>query len=157
MTCTNIWCNYEFCWICGNQYDNSHYKNPFSTCFGLQESTFESKFARYRSARILKCFGLFIFLICIIFPIIICFFSFVIVGIYFVTFILDESNLKRLKFKNIFLNKIFYILVYLNYTIISFSLLSLGYICFVIVIIMIPFFCIVQKIKMKKTEENEYI
>ena len=157
MTCTNIWCNYEFCWICGNQYDNSHYKNPFSTCFGLQESTFESKFAKYRSARVLKCFGLFILLICIIFPIIICFFSFVIVGIYFVTFILDESNLKRLKFKNIFLNKIFYILVYLNYTIISFSLLSLGYICFVIVIIMIPFFCIVQKIKMKKTEENEYI
>ncbi len=157
MTCTNIWCNYEFCWICGNHYDNSHYKNPFSTCFGLQESTFESKFARYKSVRVLKCFGLFIFLIFVIFPIIICFFSFFVVGIYFVTFILDGSHLKRLKLKNNLLNKVFYISVYLNYAIISLSLMSLGYICFVIFIIFIPIFCIIQRINKKKKEENEYI
>ena len=157
MTCSNIWCNYEFCWICGNKYDSSHYKNPFSTCFGLQESTFESKFARYKSARVLKCFGLFIFLIFVIFPIIICFFSFVVVGIYFVTFILDGTHLKRLKLKKTLLNKVFYISVYLNYAIISLSLLSFGYICFIIFIIFVPIFCIIQRINKKKIEENEYI
>ena len=30
MTCTNIWCGYEFCWICNSKYDDSHYKNPLS-------------------------------------------------------------------------------------------------------------------------------
>ena len=157
MTCSNIWCNYEFCWICGKQYDNSHYKNPFSICFGLQESKFESKFAKYKSIRILKCLLIFILLICIIFPIIIVLFSFFVVGIYFVTFILDGTYLKRLKLKNQILNKIFYFLVYLNYIVLALSLLSLGYLCFGILVIVIPIYCHIQRNDKRKIDENEYI
>ncbi len=156
MTCSNIWCNYEFCWICGNQYDKSHYKNPLSICFGLQESKFESKFAKYKSIRVLKCLLIFILLICIVFPIIIVLFSFIVVGIYFVTVILVGTNFKKLKLKNQILKKIFYIFVYLNYTVLALSLLSFGYLCFGILVIEIPILFIYKKMRKGKFKMNIY-
>ena len=36
MTCANKACNYEFCWICMEPYNQTHYNNAASPCFGLQ-------------------------------------------------------------------------------------------------------------------------
>ena len=51
MTCTNIWCGYEFCWICNGKYEESHYKNPISMCFGLADSDKDKILLKYSFAK----------------------------------------------------------------------------------------------------------
>ena len=74
--CINIWCNYEFCWICGNKYEPSHYRNPLSTCFRLQESEFQGRLIESNRIRRLRCILIILLLILILLPIICIFFSF---------------------------------------------------------------------------------
>ena len=35
MTCKNLLCNYQFCWICEKEFTSNHYTNIFSFCFRL--------------------------------------------------------------------------------------------------------------------------
>lgn len=153
MTCMNIWCNYEFCWICGRAYDNSHYKNPFSVCFGLGESDYKSKFSKYKSARVAKCVIIFLLLIFVAFPIIMIFFSFVVIGIYMVMFVLDGSTMKNVKIKSKLLSKVFNILVYSSYGFISLASLGIGYLTLGILFLVVPILGIVNKCKRQKDEE----
>ena len=84
------------------------------------------------------------------------FISFIVVGIYFVTVILVGTNFKKLKLKNQILKKIFYIFVYLNYTVLALSLLSFGYLCFGILVIEIPILFIYKKMRKGKFKMNIY-
>jgi hypothetical protein len=154
MTCTNVLCNYEFCWICMKKYEPNHYKNPFSTCFGLKISE-DTKFQKYKCLRILNCIVIFIGLIFIVFPIIIALFSFILVWTYFVIFILEEPNIKNIKIKSNILKKLFYIIMYLFYGVISIPNLTLGYIIEGIIILAIPILTIINSYRKKKEEERD--
>ena len=154
MTCTNVLCNYEFCWICMKKYEPNHYKNPFSTCFGLKISE-NSKFQKYKCLRILNCIVIFIGLICIVLPIIIALFSFILVWSYFVIYILEEPNIKNIKIKSNIMKKIFYIIMYLFFGVISIPNLTLGYIIEGIIILAIPILSCVNTYRKKKEEERE--
>ena len=154
MTCTNVLCNYEFCWICMKKYEPNHYKNPFSTCFGLKISE-NSKFQKYKCLRILNCIVIFIGLICIVLPIIIALFSFILVWAYFLIFILEEPNIKNIKIKSNIMKKIFYIIMYLFFGVISIPNLTLGYIIEGIIILAIPILSCVNSYRRKKEEERE--
>lgn len=155
MTCQNIWCNYEFCWICDNQYDSSHYKNPFSICFGLEESSSESKFSKYKSIRIAKCIAIFLFLIFVGLPILLAFSSFLFIGIYVMTFVLDGSTMKNIKFSNQKVSEAFHIILYCFYALISIASIPFGYLAFAGVIIGLPIICICNRISNEKEEEAE--
>lgn len=154
MTCLNPWCNYEFCWICDGLYENTHYKNPFSICFGLSESDHESKFSRYKSIRVLKCLVIFLLLIFIILPIVMLLFSFVVVGLYVVSFVLDGSAMKNIKLKNKYLNTFFYFLVYMFYVSLSIASIPLGYIAICLLILSPPVVCIIKRCKRVNEEER---
>ena len=154
MTCMNIWCGYEFCWICENMYDNSHYKNPFSVCFGLGVSDFTSKFSRYKSARVAKCIVIFLLLICVAMPILLSLFSFVIIAAYIVTFILEGSTIKGITSKVKIINNLFYGIAYTTFVFISIALIPLGYIVLALMIVGLPILCIVHRCKKEKEEEE---
>ena len=153
MTCQNIWCGYEFCWICETMYDSSHYKNPFSICFGLEKSDYTSKFSQYKSARVAKCIVIFLFLIFIAMPIVVALFSFVIVAVYIVTYILDGSTIKNIVLKNSILHSTFTGIAYAIFVVVSIALIPLGYISLAILIVSLPVLYVVHKCKRQKEEE----
>ena len=156
VTCQNILCNYEFCWICMNKYENNHYTNPFSMCFGLERSDQKSKFANYKSIRALKCVGIFFLLICVIFPICVIFFSGILLGSFVGIFILD-GRLKKIKFRNVKIHKIFKIIYYMFYGVLSLGLLPFGYIIEGILIVSLPPLLIINHFrKNRDNDEDEY-
>ena len=156
VTCQNILCNYEFCWICMNKYENNHYTNPFSMCFGLERSNQKSKFANYKSIRALKCVGIFILLICIIFPICVIFFSGILLGSFVAIFILD-GRLKKIKFRNEKIHKLFKIIYYMFYGVLSLGLLPIGYIIEGILIVSLPPLLIINHFRNnREKDEDEY-
>ena len=155
MTCTNIWCGYEFCWICNRKYDESHYRNPLSMCFGLAEMNSEAKLAKYTRMRFYRCILIFMLIIFVILPVIVVFFSIFEACLYIVTFVLDGSAMKNIKLKSLFAHKLFYKIVYGFFIAIGFAFIPIGYISLVLLIISGPIFFIFNKIREKNDDELE--
>ena len=155
MTCTNVWCGYEFCWICNKKYDDSHYKNPLSMCFGLGETKTDGKLAKYIRVRFFRCLLIFILLIFVIFPIILVFFSVFEASLFIVIFVLDGSIMRDVKLKSICTHKFFYKVTYGFYIAISIAYIPLGYLSIAVFTIAMPIVCIVNKIRDKNDEDLE--
>jgi len=152
MTCSNIWCQYQFCWICLRAYDENHYKNPLSMCFGFANSNSENNFTKGKGIRFIRCIIIFSIIIFIILPIILILFSFIAMLFYIVIFVLDGSALGYIKLKSKFAHRLFYKIAILFYICISLALIPIGYMSFVFIIIFIPIICLINKTK----KENEY-
>ena len=144
MKCTNLWCNYEFCWICMKKYDNGHYKNPFNECFGLSQIDLNHNFQNYKGARILKCFFISSVILLIFFPMFVNFFSFCLIVLY-LKFI--DTNRKKIMIKNNKLKYVYVVTEYTFYFLIALAMISLGYLVLMILIIGIPIYILVEKIK----------
>ena len=156
MTCTNIWCGYEFCWICNKKYEESHYKNPLSMCFGLSEMNYNERLAKYSRDRFFRCIFIFLLIIFVLLPIVIVFFSLFAVILYIITFVLDGSYMKHIKLKSEFSHRFFYKIVYLFFIFIGFAYIPIGYISLaVFIVIAIPGICIYHKIRQINEEEIE--
>ena len=155
MTCTNIWCGYEFCWICNGKYEESHYKNPISMCFGLGDIDNDRKLLKYSRIRFCRCLLIFLLLIFVILPVVIAFFS-IFEGIIFViAFVLDGSAMKNIKLKTPMNHKLFYKIVYGFFLCLSIAFIPFGYISLALLIIAIPILCIYYKITKKDGEDLE--
>ena len=142
MKCSNLWCNYEFCWICMQKYDNKHYKNPFSQCFGLSQTDVSSKLYNYKGARILKCIIISLIVMLVLFPMFINFFSFSLITLY-LKFL--DNNRKKISFKNKVLKYIFTVVEYTFYFLIALAMISLGYLVLMTLIIGIPIYILIEK------------
>ena len=155
MTCTNIWCGYEFCWICNGKYEESHYKNPISMCFGLGDIDNDRKLLKYSRIRFFRCILIFLLIIFIILPFVIVFFSIFEVVIYVLAFVLDGSAMKNIKLKSLFAHKFFYRIVYAFFFCIAIAFIPIGYFSLIGLVISIPIICIYNKIKKKDGEDLE--
>ena len=155
MTCTNVWCGYEFCWICNKKYEDSHYKNPLSMCFGLGETKTDGRLAQYKRVRFFRCLLIFVLLIFVIFPIILVFFSVFEAFLFIVSFVLDGSVMRNIKLKKICTHKFFYKITYGFYIVISIAYIPFGYLSLAVLTVAIPIFCIVNKIRNKNDEDLE--
>ena len=153
MTCTNVWCGYEFCWICNRKYDDSHYKNPLSMCFGLQEMNYEGRLAKYKRIRFFRCMLIFLLIIFVILPVIIVFFSLFEVCLFIITFVLDGSAMKNIKLKSLIMHKFFYKIVYLFFIMIGIAYIPVGYISLVVFSFALPAYCIINKLRIKNDED----
>jgi hypothetical protein len=151
--CQNIWCQYEFCWICGKKYDRSHYKNPLSMCFGLTDSNYEGKMIKSLRIRRIRCILIALLFLLILLPIIIIFFSFILIFFFIMYFQFDGKELRNVRFHSKIAHKIFYILYIAFIIFISIGLIPFGYMCLVILLLSIPLLIIINKIK-KKSSDN---
>ena len=145
--CSNIWCKYEFCWICGRKYEPSHYRNPLSMCFGLVSSDIQGKMIKSLKARRLRCILIALLVILILFPIICIFFSFFLIFSFVMYFHFDGKELRNVRFHSKLAHKIFYMFYAVFIVCISIGLIPFGYICLVLLILAIPILIIVNKIK----------
>ena len=148
--CSNIWCKYEFCWICGKKYEPSHYRNPLSTCFRLDKSNYQSNLAKSLRIRRIRCVLIFLLFLLILFPIICIFFSFFGIGSFIMYFQFDGKELRNVRFHSKFAHKVFYIFYFLFFICISIGLVPFGYMCLVLLILLIPIFAIISKIKKRR-------
>ena len=155
MTCTNIWCGYEFCWICNGKYEESHYKNPISMCFGLGEIDKDKKLLKYSRIRLFRCILIFLLIIFIILPLVVTFCSIFAAGVFIIAFVLDGSAMKNIQLKSSFAHKFFYKIVYAFFICISIAFIPLGYFGLAGFLVFIPIYCIYNKIKKKDGEEME--
>ena len=155
MTCTNIWCGYEFCWICMGKYEESHYKNPISMCFGLGDVDNDRKLLKYSRIRFFRCILIFLLLIFVILPVIVTFFSIFVAALFIIAFVLDGTLMKNINLKSNFSKKIFNKIVYAFYLSISIAFIPFGYITLAGLVIFIPIMCVYNKIKKKEGEELE--
>ena len=151
MKCSNLWCNYEFCWICMQKYDNKHYKNPFSQCFGLSQTDVTSKLYNYKGARIFKCIIISLVFMFVLFPMFVNFFSFSLITLY-LKFV--DSNRKKISFKNKVLKYSFMGIEYTFYFLIALAMISLGYLVLMSLIIGIPIYILIEKCH---TQDEYYI
>ena len=147
MTCSNIWCQFEFCWICRKAYDDNHYNNPLSMCYGLASSNQENYFTKGKGIRFIRCSIIFLFITFIILPFVIIIFSIIEMMIYIVVFVLDGSALKYIKLKTKCAHRLFYKFTILIYFWLSLALLPVGYISLLLIIISMPFICLIKNIK----------
>ena len=148
--CSNIWCKFVFCWICGNKYDSSHYKNPLSMCFGLTSSDLKGKMIKSIKIRRIRCILIALLFILILLPIIFIFFSFFEIISFALYFQFDGKELRNVRFKSKMAHKIFYTLYKLFLIFISIALIPFGYISFVILLLAIPILIIINKCRKKK-------
>ena len=152
-TCPNIWCNYNFCWICGKQYDESHYKNPLSICFGLSKSDIQGNIIRSESIRRIRCILIALLCILILLPIVCIFFSFFIIGFFVFIIQFDGKELRNVTFHSKGAHKAFYLFYILFIIFISLALIPFGYICLVILLLSIPIIIIISKVRKKKNDD----
>ena len=145
--CSNIWCNFEFCWICKAPYDEYHYKNPFSMCFGLSSINSENYFTKNKRMRLIRCMIIILFIIFIFLPFCIAFFSLLIIFIYVFGFLIEKSGLRNVKLKSRFAHKIFYQIFLLFYLFISIGLIPIGHLSFMLIISITPFIFLIKRIK----------
>ena len=148
--CSNLWCQYEFCWLCGNKYEPNHYKNPLSTCFNLAESDYQGKFLKSNRIRRIRCILIILLFILIILPIICIFFSFFLIFFFVMYFQLDGKELRNIRIHSKIAHKIFYKIFFSFIFLIALALIPLGYICLSLLIIAIPIIIIIKKIRKKK-------
>ena len=147
--CSNIWCKYEFCWICGRKYDASHYRNPLSMCFGLVNSDIQGKMIKSFRIRRIRCILISLLIILILLPIICIFFSFFSIISFVLYFHFDGKELRNVRFHSKLAHKIFYTFYIVFILFISIALISFGYICLALLILSIPLLIIINKIKKK--------
>ena len=145
--CPNIWCNLEFCWICKSPYDDYHYKNPFSMCFGLSSIDSQNYFTKDKRIRLFRCIIIILIIIFILFPFCIAFFSLIEILTYVFGFLIEKSGLRNVRLKSKFTHKIFYKIFFLFYVLISIGLIPIGYFSIVLIIVVIPFICLFKKMK----------
>ena len=145
--CSNIWCNFEFCWICKAPYDEYHYKNPFSMCFGLSSINSENYFTKNKRMRLLRCIIIILIFIFIFLPFCIAFFSLLIILIYVFGFLIEKSGLRNVKLKSRLAHKIFYQIFLLFYLFISIGLIPIGHLSFMLIISITPFIFLIKRIK----------
>ena len=107
-SCGNIWCKYKFCWICGNEYEPSHYRNPLSMCFGLIDSDYKGKMIESLRMRRIRCILIALLLI-ILLPIICIGFSFFLIGFFVFVIQFDGKELRNVNFHSKPAHKAFYI------------------------------------------------
>ena len=143
--CSNIWCNYEFCWICKSPYDEYHYKNPFSMCFGLSSINSKTYFTKNKRTRLIRCMIIFLILIFILLPITIAFFSMFEIFTCVFAILIDKSGLRNVKLKSKFAHKFFYRIFLLFYFLISLAFIPLGYLSLGLIIIITPFIFLFKK------------
>ena len=148
--CNNIWCKYEFCWICGNKYEPSHYKNPLSTCFRLHESDYQGKLIESNRIRRIRCILIMLLLILILFPIVCIFFSFFIIISFVLYFQFDGKELRNIRLKSKIIHKLFYIFHFAYIILTSLALITFGYMVLAVLILAIPIIIIIRKIRKKK-------
>ena len=144
--CSNIWCNFEFCWICKSPYDDYHYKNPFSMCFGLSSINPEN-YLKNRRIRFLRCIFIFLIIIFLLLPFCLFFFSIIEIFIYVFGFLIEKSGLKNVKFKSKFAHDFFYKILLSFYFFISIGLIPVGYFSLGLIVFIIPFICLINKMK----------
>lgn len=142
VTCSNIWCNYEFCWICKSPYDENHYKNPFSICFGLSSINSENYFTKNKRMRILRSMIIILIFIFIILPFFVLLFSYVIILIFSFGF---KPGMKNIKFKSTFGHKCFYRIFLIYCFLISIILIPFGHVCLILIIFATPFFILIKR------------
>jgi hypothetical protein len=145
--CSNIWCNLEFCWICRKPYDEFHYKNPISMCFGLASIDSKNYFSKNKRMRFLRCIVIFLVLIFIILPFCLIFFSFIEIMIYLFVFLIEKSGIRNVKLKTEFTHKFFYRLMLLFYFMLSIALIPLGHSSLILLIVILPFIFLMKKLK----------
>ena len=145
--CTNIWCNYEFCWICKSQYDESHYKNPFSMCFGLSAIDPENYFTKHKRMRLIRCMIIVLILVFVILPFFVILFSYVIILVLVFGFFIDATGFRNVKFKTRFARKMFYNIFLLYCFMISIILIPLGHLSFILLIFLMPIYFLIKKLR----------
>ena len=151
--CSNIWCKYEFCWICGNKYDPSHYRNPLSMCFGLSDKNYKGKMIKSIRVRRIRCILISLLFLLILLPIICIFFSFFSIISFVMYFQLDGKELRNVRFHSKPAHKVFYIFFALSIILISIGLIPFGYICLILLLLLIPILLIINKIKKKDKDD----
>ena len=148
--CNNIWCKYEFCWICGNKYEPSHYKNPLSTCFRLHEGDYQGKLIESNRIRRIRCILIMLLLIFILFPIVCIFFSFFFIISFVLYFQFDGKEMRNIRLKSKIVHKLFYIFHFAYIILTSLALITFGYMILAVLILAIPIIIIIRKIRKKK-------
>ena len=150
--CANIWCKYEFCWICGSKYEPSHYKNPLSPCFRLSESDYQGKLIESNKIRRIRCILILLLIILILFPIICIFFSFFAIISYAMYFHFDGKKLRSVRLHTKVSDKIFYAFYFSFIILLSLGLIPFGYMCLALLIIAIPVIIIIKKVRKNKND-----
>lgn len=152
--CSNIWCRFEFCWICGKKYEKSHYRNPLSMCFGLAGTDIQGKIMikSYQMRRI-RCILIALLIILILLPIICILFSFFIIGSFIIYFQFDGKEVRNVRFHKKSSHKAFYTFYLLFFIFISLDLIPFGYICLVLLLFSIPILIIINKIRKKRGDD----
>ena len=151
--CSNIWCQYDFCWICGGHYEPSHYRNPLSMCFGLVGSNYDGKLVKSIRIRRIRCILISLLFLLILLPIIIIFFSFFLIGSFVMYFQFDGKEIRNIRFHSKCQHKTFYRFYFLFILLISIGLIPFGYICLVLLILSIPIFIIMNKVRKKNSND----
>jgi hypothetical protein len=144
-TCSNIWCKYQFCWICGQKYEPSHYLNPFSACFRLRDSDYQSKVASSMNIRRIRCVLILLLLSIVVFV----FFSFLAISFYYFYYHFDITGLRTPKLRSPKAKKAFYVIFGLFVLCLSTALIPFGYMLLVLFILSIPIMIIYSKVKKK--------
>ena len=151
--CTNIWCKFEFCWICGNKYDPYHYRNPFSMCFNLGETHSQEKIIKSENIRRTRCILISLASTLILFPIIAVLFSFFEIGCFIFYFQLDGKEFRNIRFHSKIAYKLFYHFYIFFFVAISIALISFGYLTFIFWLLFIPII-ILQRKRLRDKENN---
>ena len=150
--CCNIWCQYEFCWICGNKHEPSHYKNPLSPCFGLELSDYMGKLAKSDRIRRIRCILIILLLVLILLPIICIFFSFFLIFCFVMYYQFDGKELRNVSIHSKIPHKIFYVIFFLFIFFIALALIPFGYMCLALLIVAIPIIIIIKKARKNKDD-----
>jgi hypothetical protein len=137
MTCENLGCGYEFCWICEEQYTADHYSNPLSQCFKLSNEDVSNSYLNNKYIRFLRCFGLCILGLLLV-GIVCCIFS--IVGIVALSLLIKEEfyEVKINKFNRKSAKVLYYFLYFSTYLILGIAFYSLGLVIAAILIVTSP-------------------
>ena len=151
--CSNIWCKFDFCWICGKKYDKSHYRNPLSMCFGLVGTDIQGKMIKSYQLRRIRCILIALLIILILLPIILILFSFFLIGFFIMYFQFDGKEVRNVRFHKKSSHKTFYIFYILFFIFISLGLIPFGYICLVLLLITIPILIIMNKLRKRKGDD----
>jgi hypothetical protein len=134
MTCYNLGCGYEFCWLCEGKYTTNHYKNPLTPCFRKNTSVDEVNkniiWLILRAIGIILLLVIALALVLILTPFIL---SFIISYFFY-----DSHNIKISTFKNYRYKFIYYTIYYTFYFFIGVAFFNIPFIIIFIIIATSP-------------------